>query len=172
MSAPLAMALPPAAVISSTICCAGPASLPEPSTATPRSLTTTAAPSRARRLATDLPIPRPAPVTIATRSSRVPIRLTRPFRSEALSLCLTSSSPRPASAAATNGPPAALRHEPPAALQRGPPALPDEPPAAPRHEPPAALQRGHPALPDEPPAALRRGLPPPSVAGVWSVILE
>src|SRR5215472_4248196 len=72
-SAPLAAALPPASVISATTWSAGPTSLPEPSTAEPRSLTSTAAPSAASRVATDLPIPRPAPVTIATRPSSSPI---------------------------------------------------------------------------------------------------
>ena len=72
MSAPLAIALPPAAVISSTTSAAGPESCPDPSMATPRSATTTAAPWLASSVATDLPIPRPAPVTMATRpSSRV-----------------------------------------------------------------------------------------------------
>ena len=70
MSAPLATALPPASAISATTSCAGPESCPEPSTAAPRSLTTTEAPSLASSLATDLPMPRPAPVTIATRPSR------------------------------------------------------------------------------------------------------
>ncbi len=69
MSAPLAMAFPPASPISATTSCAGPESWPEPSTAAPRSLTTTEAPSRASSVATDRPIPRPAPVTIATRPS-------------------------------------------------------------------------------------------------------
>ena len=72
MSAPLAIALPPAAAISSTTSAAGPESRPDPSMATPRSATTTAAPWLASSLATDRPIPRPAPVTMATRpSSRV-----------------------------------------------------------------------------------------------------
>ena len=69
MSAPLAIALPPASVISVTTSAAGPASCPDPSISAPRSLTTTAAPSLASSVATDLPIPRPAPVTIATRPS-------------------------------------------------------------------------------------------------------
>ncbi len=69
MSAPLATALPPAAPISAATSRAGPASRPEPSTAAPRSLTTTQAPSLASSFATDLPIPRPAPVTTATRPS-------------------------------------------------------------------------------------------------------
>ena len=47
--------------------------------AAPRSLTTTLAPSRASSRAVDLPMPRPAPVTIATRPSRLPMQLTRPF---------------------------------------------------------------------------------------------
>ena len=69
MSAPLAIAFPPASPISATTSCAGPESCPEPSTAAPRSLTTTEAPWTASSRATDLPIPRPAPVTIATRPS-------------------------------------------------------------------------------------------------------
>ena len=69
MSAPLTTALPPASTISATTCWAGPASLPDPSISAPRSLTTTAAPSLASSVATDRPIPRPAPVTIATRPS-------------------------------------------------------------------------------------------------------
>ena len=79
MSAPLAIAFPPASPISATTSCAGPESCPEPSTAAPRSLTTTEAPSVASSLATDLPIPRPAPVTIATRPSSRAMPLTRPF---------------------------------------------------------------------------------------------
>src|SRR5919109_2886945 len=72
-SALFATALPPADVISFTTSCAGPALGSEPSSATPRSLTTTEAPSRANSLATPAPIPRPAPVTTATRPSRTPI---------------------------------------------------------------------------------------------------
>ena len=82
MSAPLATALPPASAISATTSCAGPVSCPEPSTAAPRSLTTTEAPSLASSLATDLPMPRPGagddrdpPVQTchASSPSRVPI---------------------------------------------------------------------------------------------------
>src|SRR5579871_3658000 len=72
-SAPFAAALPPASVISATTSLAGPASAPEPSTEPPRSLTSTAAPCAASSFDTDRPIPRPAPVTIATRPSRRPI---------------------------------------------------------------------------------------------------
>ena len=82
MSAPLATALPPASAISATTSWAGPLSVPEPSTATPRSLTTTDAPSLASSLATDAPMPRPAPVTIATRPSSRPIEPTVPFALE------------------------------------------------------------------------------------------
>ena len=84
MSAPLAMAFPPASPISATTSCAGPESCPEPSTAAPRSLTTTAAPSPASSVATDLPIPRPAPVTIATRpfSRAMPAHQTLPCGAE------------------------------------------------------------------------------------------
>ena len=78
MSAPLATAFPPAWAISATTAWAGPVSCPEPSIATPRSLTTTEAPSLASSRATDLPIPRPAPVTIATRPSSRPIPHTVP----------------------------------------------------------------------------------------------
>src|SRR5580692_3957055 len=72
MSAPLAMAFPPAPVISATTCPAGPVSVPDPSSAAPRSLTTTDAPCLASSSATDRPIPRPDPVTIATRESKAP----------------------------------------------------------------------------------------------------
>ena len=47
--------------------CAGPTSAPLPSRATPRSLTTTLAPSRANASACSRPMPRPAPVTMTTR---------------------------------------------------------------------------------------------------------
>src|SRR5258706_7696992 len=66
---PLATASPPIAVISSTTCWAGLRSPPVPSTLPPRSLTTTFAPCAARLSACSRPIPRPAPVTIATRPS-------------------------------------------------------------------------------------------------------
>ncbi|SKV20976.1 Uncharacterised protein [Mycobacteroides abscessus subsp. abscessus] len=68
-----ATALPPAAVISSTTSCAGPASEPEPSLAPPRSLTTTEAPSLAKSRACSRPMPRPAPVMTATRPSSCPM---------------------------------------------------------------------------------------------------
>src|SRR5882672_1526247 len=61
---PLGTALPPAAAISSHTFCAGvvlPA--PSPSTAPPKSLTTTLAPSRAASSAISRPMPPPAPVT-------------------------------------------------------------------------------------------------------------
>src|SRR3984957_165366 len=64
----LATAWPPAAVISSTTDCAAEMSAPEPSTAPPRSLTTTLAPREANRRACSRPMPRPAPVMIATLS--------------------------------------------------------------------------------------------------------
>jgi hypothetical protein len=70
---PLTTASPPIALISSTTCCAGVASLPLPSFAPPRSLTTTLAPSDANSSACSRPMPRPAPVMIATRPSSVPI---------------------------------------------------------------------------------------------------
>src|ERR1700722_1926490 len=72
MSAPLAMAFPPAPVISLTTCPAGPVSVPDPSSAAPRSFTTTDAPCLASSSAPDRPIPRPDPVTIATRESKAP----------------------------------------------------------------------------------------------------
>src|SRR2546421_10138061 len=52
---------------------AGSSEPPRPSVSTPRSLTTTAAPSRASSRAIPRPIPRPAPVTSATLPSSVPI---------------------------------------------------------------------------------------------------
>src|SRR4051794_23133975 len=70
---PLTIASPPIASISATTCCAGVASVPVPSLAPPRSLTTTRAPSRANSSACSRPIPRPAPVMIATRPSSDPI---------------------------------------------------------------------------------------------------
>ena len=63
-----ATAWPPAAAISSTTDCAAEMSAPEPSTAPPRSLTTTLAPSEAKSNACSRPMPRPAPVMIATLS--------------------------------------------------------------------------------------------------------
>src|SRR4051794_16022687 len=70
---PLTIASPPIASISATTCCAGVASVPVPSLAPPTSLTTTRAPSRANKSACSRPIPRPAPVMIATRPSSDPI---------------------------------------------------------------------------------------------------
>ncbi len=61
-----AIAWPPAFLISSTTCCAGPASLPAPSRLAPMSQTTTRAPSSAITSAMPRPIPRAAPVTMAT----------------------------------------------------------------------------------------------------------
>ena len=69
MSSVLATASPPIATISSTTSWAGPWSLPSPSMEPPRSLTTTLAPWCARSRACSRPMPRPAPVTIATRPS-------------------------------------------------------------------------------------------------------
>src|SRR5262249_54427172 len=63
---PLVDASPPAARISSATCSAGPGSAPSPAIPAPRSLTTTFAPAEARASACERPIPRPAPVTIAT----------------------------------------------------------------------------------------------------------
>src|SRR6266511_1685303 len=69
-SAPLATAAPPSASISATTCCAGVTSAPSPVSVAPRSLTTTFAPARASASACSRPMPRPAPVTIATLPSR------------------------------------------------------------------------------------------------------
>src|ERR1700733_9759189 len=60
---------PPEAAIASAARRAGSASSPLPSIPTPRSLTTTCAPRDASNRACAKPIPRPAPVTIATRPS-------------------------------------------------------------------------------------------------------
>src|SRR5262249_19395770 len=73
MSSPFATASPPAATISSTTSRAGPASSPVPSRATPRSLTTTRAPSRANASACSRPMPRAAPVTMTIRPSQMPV---------------------------------------------------------------------------------------------------
>src|SRR4051794_3095075 len=64
-----ATASPPAALISSTTCSAAPLSLPVPSTAPPRSLTTTSAPRWARSSACSRPRPPPAPVMMTTLPS-------------------------------------------------------------------------------------------------------
>src|SRR5215471_11312096 len=69
----LATALPPPRLISSTTWCAGVESGLLPSSATPRSATTTLAPSRASKRATPDPMPRPEPVTTATRPSSLPM---------------------------------------------------------------------------------------------------
>src|SRR6202040_1156224 len=61
-----AMACPPAFLISSTTSCAGPASVPAPSRLAPISQTTTLAPSCAINSAMPRPMPRAAPVTMAT----------------------------------------------------------------------------------------------------------
>ena len=60
----------PAAAISAATADAGPASAPSPSIEPPRSLTTTRAPRSASRRAWARPMPRPAPVTTATRPSK------------------------------------------------------------------------------------------------------
>src|SRR3984893_15792863 len=59
-----ATAVPPRFLISSTTSSAGAAFDPEPSAATPGSLTTTFAPSAAQSSAISRPMPRPAPVTM------------------------------------------------------------------------------------------------------------
>src|ERR1700730_9671069 len=69
----IAIAAPPMPSISATTCCAGVRSLPDPSAAPPTSLTTTLAPSAAKRSACSRPMPRPAPVMMATRPSSAPI---------------------------------------------------------------------------------------------------
>src|SRR5882762_10940673 len=63
-----AIAMPPRFLISSTTSSAGAALVPEPSAATPGSLTTTFAPSAAHSSAISRPMPRPAPVTMMTLS--------------------------------------------------------------------------------------------------------
>src|SRR5271165_4898670 len=73
MSSELTTARPPAAVIVSTTSWAGVRSPPSPLSEPPTSLTTTLAPSLARTSASSRPIPRPAPVTIATLSSSKPM---------------------------------------------------------------------------------------------------
>src|SRR5260370_18470121 len=73
MSAGVATARPPKPLISSTTWAAGPSSPPVPSSSTPRSVTTAGAPWGARRFAIPAPMPRPAPVTIATLPSTRPI---------------------------------------------------------------------------------------------------
>src|SRR5436190_18114399 len=68
-----AMASPPLRLISSTTCCAGPASVPAPSRLAPMSQTTTRAPSCASKSAMPRPMPRPAPVTMATLPATMPV---------------------------------------------------------------------------------------------------
>src|SRR5260370_30026142 len=71
MSAPSAIAVPPALRISSTTVSAGVSDPPVPSRAPPKSLTTTLAPRLASPSACSRPRPLPAPVTIATRPSNL-----------------------------------------------------------------------------------------------------
>ena len=71
--ASLAMASPPMASISATTSSAGVESAPVPSVAPPRSFTTILAPSAAISRACSRPMPRPAPVMIATRPSNEPM---------------------------------------------------------------------------------------------------
>src|SRR5438309_4383805 len=66
-----AMAAPPAATISEATADAGSASVPSPSIEPPRSLTTTLAPRSPSSSAYARPMPRPAPVTTATRPSKL-----------------------------------------------------------------------------------------------------
>src|SRR5438477_2166180 len=70
---PLTTASPPSALISSTVCIAALGSPPSPCMSPPRSLTTTRAPSLAKRSACSRPRPRPAPVMIATLPSSAPM---------------------------------------------------------------------------------------------------
>src|SRR6478609_4019029 len=72
-SSPLATASPPIARIASTTSPAGPVDPPLPSSSAPRSLTTTFAPWRANSSACPRPMPRPAPVTMTTLPSQMPI---------------------------------------------------------------------------------------------------
>src|SRR5262245_32764124 len=67
-----AIASPPAFLISSTTCCAGPASVPAPSRLAPMSQATTFAPSCAISSAMPRPMPRAAPVTMATFPATIP----------------------------------------------------------------------------------------------------
>src|SRR3954466_1486929 len=57
------------------VCAAGSSSVPCPSRLTPTSFTTMLAPSRAMHSANSRPMPRPDPVTTATRPSRIPMGL-------------------------------------------------------------------------------------------------
>src|SRR5262245_34821430 len=66
------MASPPCPRISSTTSLAGPDPPALPSRSTPRSLTTTCAPSAANASACARPRPRPAPVMMTTRPSQLP----------------------------------------------------------------------------------------------------
>src|SRR5215213_3759948 len=75
-----ATASPPAALISSTTVWAGPVELPEPSTAPPRSFTTTRAPRDASDRACSRPRPPPAPVMIATLPSNARSAMGRRYR--------------------------------------------------------------------------------------------
>src|SRR6185312_8098494 len=68
-----AIASPPPALISLTTSCAGPASAPAPSRLAPMSQTTTRAPSCASNSAIPRPMPRAAPVTIATLPATIPV---------------------------------------------------------------------------------------------------
>src|SRR5215475_10454119 len=70
-SAPSAIAVPPAFLISSTTISAGDSDPPVPSRAPPKSLTTTLAPRLASPSACARPRPLPAPVTMATRPSNL-----------------------------------------------------------------------------------------------------
>ncbi len=75
-SAGIAAAVPPSALICSTVSLIVPARVELPGS-TVRAATATAAPSAANRRAISAPIPRLAPVTMATRPSSMPIRILR-----------------------------------------------------------------------------------------------
>src|SRR3546814_9175203 len=67
----LGTAIPPAAVIASTVRCAGVLSAPPPHASLPRSFTRTLAPEAAASLAISAPTPLPAPVTTTTLPSSI-----------------------------------------------------------------------------------------------------
>src|SRR6185437_10872533 len=85
--APLAMASPPAALISATTFSAASELPPVPSSAPPRSLTTTLAPRRASSRAWQRPSPPPAPVTMATLPAKEMVMADYPLRDLADARC-------------------------------------------------------------------------------------
>src|ERR687891_2317026 len=80
----LGTATPPASSISRATVAAGPADAPSPSTAPPRSLTTTCAPRAASSRAWARPRPLPAPVTTAARPSNPSSATPAPLRQRRL----------------------------------------------------------------------------------------